>query len=332
MRASRPFLLLFLLAQTVFAQVRLAPLTPRLSPAPAVSASPALSAALAPMPSMPALSAVLAPAAPSPAILAAPAPQLSAASDLAAPAQTQSAPSAAPAATAALPSWLKLTDRKHAAALATAVALALNTDAGRQAFDAAGRALSSDKPLPVDVRGLGRNNGEYDYLDHRLRLDRKLFQPGREADLAGTLAHELTHVAQHAAGLPSNALELEIQAHLRDLALADELGVQPGPHTFARQAREALAEGAAKFIALLQAAVPGSPFLGESSVQDIVEQMEDDLAEQMSRASLRASKLAGAISADIELLRSKKGRAAYRAFSRRVLAELERRSAAARNK
>ena len=125
---------------------------------------------------------------------------------------------------------------------------------------------------------LGRNWGEYDYIDGRLRLDRKLFTPGREADLAGTLAHELTHVAQHAQGLLSNALELEIEAHLLDLAMMDELGLKTPPHTFARQAQEALAKSPKAFTDLLQMAVPGSPFLGEQDIVEFVEQVEQDFA------------------------------------------------------
>jgi hypothetical protein len=229
------------------------------------------------------------------------------------------------------PSWLALKDKKHEAALEAAVKLARSTRAGRRAFDAAQAALdASGRTLPVDVRELGRNYGEYDYLEDRLRLDRKLFLPGREADLAGTLAHELLHVAQHAQGLPSNALELEIEAHLLDLALMDELGLKPAPNTFARQAHEALAKSPKKFIELLKMAVPGSPFLGDSDFDEIAEQLESDLDNQAGKRGERAAKLSAVIAADLELVRSKKGRAIYSAFSKKVLAELSRRSAAAR--
>lgn len=225
--------------------------------------------------------------------------------------------------------WLALEDRKFAAALDAAVKLARSTRAGRKALAAAETALDGAS-LPVDVLDLGRNYGEFDYLDGRLRLDRKLFNPGREAELAGTLAHELVHVAQHARGLLSNALELEIEAHLLDLALMEELGLTAPPHTFARQAQEALAKSPEAFIELIQAAVPGSPFLGESDFEDIVEQLEQDLDGLSRKKSERAAKLAAVVESDLKALRSQKGRAAYREFSKRVLAELSRRSAAAR--
>src|SRR6185312_9630696 len=207
--------------------------------------------------------------------------------------------------------------------------LARSTRAGRKAFAAAEQALDGAQ-LPADVPDLGRNWGELDYLDGRLRLDKKLFAPGRDADLAGTLAHELMHVAQHAHGLPSNALELEIEAHLLDLAMMDELGLKTPPHTFARQAQEALAKSPKAFIELLKLAVPDSPFLGEQSLEEIVAQLEQELAGLSRKKKERSVKLAAVVAQDIKSLRSKKGRTAYQEFSKRVLAELTRRSAASR--
>jgi hypothetical protein len=386
--------LTLLLAMPAWTQVRIEPLTPRLSPAPVVSVSAFSLPTIAASPS-------LAVSAPAPTILAAPA---AAPIPLAAAAAAPVAvPAAAPVAAAAadgparsardelssagkaavpneagayslrsinsfwdglgaaasevdvplvvappaglrleaagassdssadLPAWLSLSDKKHAAALSAAVKLARSTRAGRRALDAAAKALEAEgRVMTVDVKDLGRNYGEYDFLTDRLRLDKKMFLPGREVELAGTLAHELTHVVQHATGLfPSNALELEIEAHLLDLELMDELGVKPPANTFARQAQEALAKSPAAFIELMQAAVPGSPFLGESSFADMADQLEQDRDDMARKKSARARQLVDVIDNDLRLIRSKRGRAAYRAFSERVLAELSRRSAAA---
>jgi hypothetical protein len=365
-KLSKGLTLLLLIARPAAAQVRLAPLTPRLSPAPAVSLSlPSFPSALGapslltPAPllasALPVLSAPAAAPVPASGSLSAAgkaaAPRDGAAlsgrslnafwDGLSAPARDDAAAFAPPSGllpeaagvgsrASALPWWLALEDRTHETALEAAVKLARSTRAGRRAFDAAQKALDAEgRALPVDVLDLGRNYGEYDYLDNRLRLDRKLFNPGREAELAGTLAHELVHVAQHAQGLLSNALELEIEAHLLDLALMDELGLTAPPRTFARQTAEALAESPEKFIELLQAAVPGSPLLGESDFDEIAEQLEADLAKQRRKKGGSAAKLAAVIELDLERMRSKAGRAAYRAFSKKVLAELARRSAAA---
>jgi hypothetical protein len=225
--------------------------------------------------------------------------------------------------------WLALKNKKHAAALDAALRLARGTAAGRRAFDAAGKALDGAS-LPLEVKDLGRNYGEYDYLKGRMSLDRKMFEPGREAELAGTLAHELLHVAQHAQGLLSNALELEIEAHLLDLELLDELGVKPPKHTFARQAYDALRQGPKEFAALIAMAVPGSPYLGEMSFQEIADQLEAELESLEDRSGPKAARLVEAITADLKLINSAGGRRAYQRFSDRVRALLAARAAAAR--
>ena len=229
--------------------------------------------------------------------------------------------------------WLETGDDRVAAALDRAVALARVTRAGRRALDRAEKTLAAEgRTLPILVLDLGRNYGEYDYLARNMRLHKALFQKGREAELAGTIVHELTHVAQHGQGVPSNALEMEIEAHLQDLDMMAELGLKPPKGTFARQALELLAQGPEKFIALIQAAVPGSIFLGGSSLEDAIDQLEDDLAEQVKRSkrSKTAAALIPVIERDLARLRSAEGAASYAAFSKRVLALLKRRAAEAR--
>jgi len=394
MRVSpRAAVLACLLARPAAAQMRIEPLTPRLSPAPAAAAASPLSllsapalAASAPLLAAPSLIAPAPAAVPAPAALPAALPAATALPRVAAAASGPERPGASPAAVLAAfwdgaaasdgpafvpispdeaparsanafwhgfdydagdsgvqtlgaagdaeagsaAPFLSLKDRTLAAALDAAVTLARTTNAGSQALDAAEKALAAEgRTLSVDVKDLGRNWGEYDYLSGRLRLHRRLFEKGREAELAGTLAHELRHVAQHAAGLPSNALELEIEAHLQDLALMDELGLQPPPHTFSSQLVDALKKGPQAFIELIQMAVPGSPFLGESSFSDIVDQLEQDLDAATDRKGPHAEKLAAVIQRDLDSLRSKKGRAAYRAFSQKVLELLKVRAAAA---
>lgn len=228
--------------------------------------------------------------------------------------------------------WLATNNANVAAALDRAVTIARATRAGRRALDTAEKTLAAEgRTLPVLVLDLGRNHGEYDYLEKNMRLHSALFKKGREAELAGTIVHELTHVAQHAQGVPAHALEMEIEAHLQDLEMLAELGVEPAKGTFARQALERLAQGPARFIELIQAAVPGSLFLGESSLDELEEQMEEDLASHRGRAkrSKAAAALADVLERDLASLRTPEGAASYCAFSKRVLALLRRRSAAA---
>ena len=226
--------------------------------------------------------------------------------------------------------WLSLADPKAAAALDRALDLASTTKAGRKALEEAEKILAEQgRVLPVLVQDLGRNFGEYDYVAKKMSLHKDLFFPGREADHAGTVIHELIHVVQHTQGVPGNALEMEIEAHLQDLEMLRELGLEPRAHTFARQLHEALRKGPTEFIALIQAAVPGTVFLGDSDFEDIEEQLEQDLEDQNKRAprSKAAAGLAKTIEADLDLLRSPAGRASYKAFSKRVLALLKRRAA-----
>ena len=251
--------------------------------------------------------------------------------DADAPAPLVFEPDSASAGKARPAPWLSVRDPRLARTLDAAVELARGTTVGRRAFAAAAKAVEAQGGvLAADILDLGRNHGEYDYLDGRLRLHRALFAPGREGELAGTLVHELLHVAQHARGLPSYALELEIEAHLQDLELLAELGLTPPPHTFARQAQAALAKSPAAFVELLQAAVPGSPYLAEDSLDGVIDQLEQDLDAARAKRGGRSAKFARSIADDLDRLRTEEGASAYRAFSRRVRALLERRSAEAK--
>ncbi len=227
--------------------------------------------------------------------------------------------------------WLVLSDPRHQAALERALDVARATRAGRKALAEAGKILAAaGRELPVDVRPLGRNFGEYDYVERRMNLHEGLFRRGRETELAGTIVHELIHVVQHAQGVPSNALEMELEAHLEDLDMLAELGLEPRPGTFARQAWDALREGPEAFTRMIQAAVPGTVHLGEQDFDDIEEQLEQDLEEQSRKQGSAAAGLARAIENDLDLLRTPEGRASYKAFSRRVKALLKRRAAQAK--
>lgn len=228
-----------------------------------------------------------------------------------------------PVSASELSAWLDIGDARSAEALDQAAELAGQTKVGRRILWEAAQLLEGAR-LPVDVLDLGRNHGEYDYLEKRLRLHRKLLRPENRAQLAATLIHELRHVLQHAEGVPAEALEMEIEAHLDDLAFMRELGVEPPPKTFARQSAEALKKGAEEFVSLLEAALGERPRLASMTYAKI----EEDLLLQLKQAkrgkSERKKKLVAAIERDLELIRSPEGRAAYRAFSKRVEARLRR--------
>lgn len=228
-----------------------------------------------------------------------------------------------PVSASELSSWLDIGDARSAEALEQAADLANQTKVGRRILWEAAKLLR-DSRLPVDVLDLGRNHGEYDYLEKRLRLHRKLMKPENRAQLAATLIHELRHVLQHAEGVPAEALEMEIEAHLDDLAFMRELGVQPPPKTFARQSAEALKKGAEEFVTLLEAALGERPRLASMTWEKIEAELLAQLKLAKRGKSERKKKLVAAIERDLELVRSPEGRAAYRAFSKRVEARLRR--------
>lgn len=320
-------LLAVLLAVPGGAQVRA---VPRLAPAPSVSALPRLpllaTPGATPLAALQALNLApsLLPAAP---IAVAPAPVPDQHAPLGVLFDGDGAHEQ-PVSASDLSTWLSIKDAKAADALDAAAELAGQTKIGRRILSEAAKLLQ-DSPLPVDVLDLGKNHGEYDYLDTRLRLHKKLLRPENRAMLAATLIHELRHVTQHALGIPAEALEMEIEAHLDDLAFMAELGVTPPEKTFARQSLEALKKGPEAFVELLHMALPGRPRLASSSYGDIETELEEQLAEASRGRGARKKKLVAAIERDLALIRSREGRAAYRAFSRRVEARLRRDAEAA---
>lgn len=290
---------------------RTVPLTPAGAPTLTATLTPSLT--LAPIPSLPL------PASPWAPDFVAPAPAGALAVDF----DGSGSRADEPVSPSELSAWLDIGEAAAAEALDQAAELANQTKVGRRILWEAAKLLR-DSRLSVDVLDLGRNHGEYDYLDKRLRLHRKLLRPDARAQLAATLIHELRHVLQHAEGIPAEALEMEIEAHLDDLAFLRELGVEPPPKTFARQSAQMLKKGAEDFVTLLEAALGERPRLAAMTWEKI----EADLLEQLKQAkrgkSERKRKLVAAIERDLELIRSKEGRAAYRAFSRRVEARLRR--------
>ena len=228
--------------------------------------------------------------------------------------------------------WLESGDDETDAALDRAVALARETPSGRRALDLAEALLLREKrTVPVSVGDLGGNWGEYDYVDRRMSLHKKLLAPGREAELAGTLVHELVHVVQHEEGIPSNALEMEIEAHLTDLAMLAELGLEPPKGTFAAKLKEALAESPRAFTDLLSSALGSTVYLGDMSIDDAVDSLEEDLEALRKKKGKSSAKLALVVERDFDLLRTPEGAAAYRRFSKRVRALLLRTSHSARS-
>lgn len=201
-----------------------------------------------------------------------------------------------------------------AALLDAALAEARKSRTGRSVLTRAEKAFGG-RPMPVQVRDLGRNLGEYDYMAGVLRLDRShLASDPKQA--AATLVHELVHVLQHREGVPAEALEMELEAHLVSMAVSRELGIPLGG--FEAAAAKALAKGPKAYADWMAGQLPGKVRLLDSDMARATEHLESEVDDLENAARVSAERLDWA-RRDLALLKSRKGRAAYRALAARVL-------------
>ena len=226
-------------------------------------------------------------------------------------------------------SFLAPASRADAPRIAAVVAQARRSKTGRRVLDRAERLLSR-KPLRVEVHNLKGDYGAYDYAQNVLNLDRSnLSDTGMSA---ATLVHELLHVLQHQMGVPAEALKMELEAHLITFDVLRELGVPVPKGGFSEAALAALSKGPRAYADWMAGQLPGKTRLAHSTLADVesrleseVEELEDALdSAAPSRHATLMTRLAWA-QRDLALVRSKEGAAAYRAFTRRVLALIARR-------
>ncbi len=216
-------------------------------------------------------------------------------------------------------------ENAHAAGRVEAVVDTLRgSAAGRRILAKATRILAG-RPLPIEVRDLGKNLGEYDYIAGVLRIDRKVMS-GDPRDAAATLAHELVHIIQHQEGVPAEALELELEAHILTFDVMRELGLDPRSNSFSKGALDALQKGPRAYVDWMAGQLAGKPHLVYGSLSDVSERFSSDVEDLAEKAEEATGKREQALSArlwwaqrDLDLVRSKKGKAAYRAMAARVL-------------
>jgi len=242
------------------------PALPNLALAPSLTASPALAAA-APLPVVAAPALVPAAAPALPALKAAAAPdEPGDANNHGAPKSPESqsaeaaarfdgaaaspAPVAAPAARV-LGSGLKVADEADEPWLAELVGTLRQSKTGRRVLrDIDNLAEIRGHATLVVVKKIS-NNGEFRYDSDIVVMDsaHRRRDPLQSAPI---LAHELQHVLQRSFGLPADALELEIESYTVENRVYSELGIEPAPKTFARDARARLLRDTDEFIKWLK--------------------------------------------------------------------------------
>ena len=201
-----------------------------------------------------------------------------------------------------------------AALLDAALAEARKSATGRRVLARAEKAFGG-KPMAVQVRDLGRNLGEYDYMAGVLRMDRAHLEADPK-QAAATLVHELTHVLQHREGVPAEALELELEAHIVSMAVSRELGIPL--NGFEAAAAQALKRGPKAYADWMAGQLPGKVRLLDSTLDAAFDHLETEVDDLENADRVSAERLDWA-RRDLALLKSPKGRAAYRAFADRVL-------------
>lgn len=227
-------------------------------------------------------------------------------------------------------------------ALEAVVAKAWEAPTGRRVLRAAKRLADKKGAVPAELRELGKNYGEYDYLEQALYINKELAASDvREA--AAALVHELTHVLQHARGVPAESLEMELEAHVVTLQVLAELGVRPGGKSFSAAALRELKKSPAAYIAWMENQLPGKLKLIGADFDELAESLEQEADEVEERIAQLGEKLsekpdsalllrrlereqgrAKAVARDLAIVRSPAGRRRCLAFAEHVRKVLSR--------
>lgn len=147
------------------------------------------------------------------------------------------------------------------------------------------------RPLTLVVLDLRSNNGEYVYDWEVVRMASRY----RKLDpqlAAPIVVHELLHVAQKADGLPVDAVEMELEAHLITLRVIRELGVPLMPGSFEEGAHKALKKSAAKFVQYVVDAYDNNRPLGQGGLKAYVKWVEESRAKAAKRVAKLEKRLA----------------------------------------
>jgi hypothetical protein len=236
------------------------------------------------------------------------------------------------------PSYLATPRDADFVRLGSIVAAAQGSPAGGKILKAA-LALTRQQGKPIQVRfhELKGNLGEYDYLEHVLYLNRS-YADGDARLGAATLVHELLHILQHAEGVPSEALEMELEAHVVTLQVLHDLGVPASREgSFSATAERKLRQSPEAFEEWMAGQLPGKLRLNQGaaaavedlkqerdeimeSIEDLEEAYADQPTAQAKGRLAKAQQNLAAVQADIKVLKSASGRAAYRKLAARTQA------------
>lgn len=265
---------------------------------------------------------------------------------------------------APLPASLSVADPKDSAWLASVVAAASESKTGRRVLKQIDALLKKrGRPLTMVVTTLGANNGEYVYDWEMVRMGAH-YRKGEPAAAAPILIHELLHVVQKEHGLPTDALELELEAFAVTLMVYHELGLPLPPRSFEKEVDKNFRKPLAEYVDWLAERYPANLSIRDSlehytaALEERVEEEEASLARLETRLAKQQAIIKGMRDSgqpeestrsyeadllgpiklqikdnlaslkwaqrDLDLLSSPEGLARYRAYYRRVMSLLRR--------
>lgn len=191
------------------------------------------------------------------------------------------------------------------------VQTALSTPTGRRVLSATQRLTNKEgRRVPVELRPLGKNYGEYDYLKRVLYINKDLARDDIK-EAAATLVHELVHVLQHERHIPAESLEMELEAHIVTLQMLAEMGIKPRPGTFSAAALQKIRESPAAYVAWMETQLPSKYKLSGADFGDLAEDLEQEADEA-------EGPMAEAVERDLAIVRSPSGRKRCLAFAAHV--------------
>ena len=229
------------------------------------------------------------------------------------------------------------------ARLKEVIALARRTPTGREVVRKIKKLSSQAGNFPVVFSSLGRNLGQYNYAYQTLELDRKFLHEDIRLSVS-TLIHEMTHILQHSQNVPAESLEMELEAYLVHIKTLRELKMPVKDwEPFSQQAFKLIKSDPQKYIDWMAEQHPGKFLLKNGNAEELAEFQEQELERQdklinnlnqkieespqntaLRKKKKRAKIILSWIERDIALLRSRKGVARYRQFSKRVHSLLRR--------
>lgn len=189
-------------------------------------------------------------------------------------------------------------------------------------------AAARRRPARVVVRPLRGPLAQYDYLRDVIELDSR-YRRGDPRQAGATLVHELLHILQHGAGVPSEALEMELEAHLVTIDVLIQLGLGDRMDPFSIAARRKLAESPSAYVEWMAGQMPGKTRLLGKDFDEVEGDLQDEVDALDRRAVRSKDPLVGLkvgwAQADLALIESDAGKLSYQAFTRKVWALIRRR-------